>query len=397
METPDNHNGLAYVIDGNIHKTLKVKHIPIEKIPNGDRRISKSINQSFVEVVFSRGCKRHCSFCTIASSKIYDCKPNHMILNELREIVTTTNIKEVIFKDLSFDDRIYMYGKKSIEDLAEQIIENNFNIKYDVNFRIGTFSSKNMEDVLLFRLLRKSGLVRILLGVESFVESDLHLYNKTYRAIDIIDTIELCRQNLIYPICSFIFLNPYTKLTDLEYNLSECHRLHLLDFLPASLNILRPEKGSLLYEKLLKDNFLVECGDDIKIFWEDKRIKTLVDLFQDFYYHKKIWRIYIWVSTLHELIYELKFLNTRPDADFLLKRADDILLKINDKNYDFLLTIIRKVTSEKETTQLFLMFESFLDSISDSYVSEFKMICRDIRKEIEISKKIIKYNYDCIK
>lgn len=100
---------------------------------------------------------------------------------------------------------------------------------------------------------------------------------------------------------------------------------------------------------------------------------------------------------MHELIYELKFLNPRPDADFLLKRADDILLKINDKNYNFLLTIIRKVTSEKETTQLFLMFESFLDSISDSYVSEFKMICRDIRKEIEISKKIIKYNYDCIK
>ncbi len=303
----------------------------------------------------------------------------------------------MIFKDLSFDDRIYMYGKKSIGDLAEQIIKNNFGIKYDVNFRIGTFSSKNTEDVLLFRLLRKSGLVRILLGVESFVESDLHLYAKTYRPIDIIDTIELCRQNLIYPICSFIFLNPYTKLTDLKYNLSECHRLHLLDFLPASLNVLRPEKGSLLYQKLLKDNFLVEYADDIEIFWVDKRIKALVDLFQNFYYHKKIWRIYIWVSILHELIYELKFLNVRPDADSLLKRADDILIKINDKNYDFLLTIIREVTSGKETQQLFFMFEVFLENIANSYVSEFKMICRDIRKEIEIIKKIIKYNDNGIK
>ena len=46
-------------------------------------------------------------------------------------------------------------GKKSIGELAEKIIENNLNIKYDVNFRIGTFSSQNTEDVLLFRLLRK--------------------------------------------------------------------------------------------------------------------------------------------------------------------------------------------------------------------------------------------------
>lgn len=84
-------------------------------------------------------------------------------------------------------------GKK-YRRIGRKIIENNLNIKYDVNFRIGTFSSQNTEDVLLFRLLRKSGLVRILLGVESFVESDLRLYNKTYQVSDIIDTIQLCRQ-----------------------------------------------------------------------------------------------------------------------------------------------------------------------------------------------------------
>ena len=174
--------------------------------------------------------------------------------------------------------------------MAEKIIENNLNIKYDVNFRIGTFSSQNTEDVLLFRLLRKSGLVRILLGVESFVESDLRLYNKTYQVSDIIDAIQLCRQNLIYPICSFIFLNPYTKLSDFEYNLGECNRLHLLDFLPASLNVLRPEKESLLYKRLLKDKMLIEGANDIKIIWSDKRIKILADLFQNFYNHKKIER-----------------------------------------------------------------------------------------------------------
>ncbi len=38
---------------------------------------------------------------------------------------------------------------------------------------------------------------------------------------------------------------------------------------------------------------LIEGANDIKIIWSDKRIKILTDLFQNFYNHKKIWRIYI--------------------------------------------------------------------------------------------------------
>ena len=169
-----------------------------------------------------------------------------------------------------------------------------------------------------------------------------------------------------------------------------------MDFLPASLNVLRPEKESLLYKRLLKDKMLIEGANDIKIIWSDKRIKILADLFQNFYNHKKIWRIYIWVSILHELIYELKFLNVRPDSASLLKRVDDILLEINDKNYEFLLDIISEITLDKENEELFSMFDIFLDNIENSYISKFKILYREIRKEIEISKKILKYNHSIL-
>ena len=56
MESSNACKGIAYVADGVIRKNLGASHISIEKIPNGDRRISKNINQSFAEVVFSRGC-----------------------------------------------------------------------------------------------------------------------------------------------------------------------------------------------------------------------------------------------------------------------------------------------------------------------------------------------------
>lgn len=44
----------------------------------------------------------------------------------------------------------YMCTGKKYRRIGRKIIENNLNIKYDVNFRIGTFSSQNTEDVLLF-------------------------------------------------------------------------------------------------------------------------------------------------------------------------------------------------------------------------------------------------------
>ena len=80
----------------------------------------------------------------------------------------------------------------------------------------------------------------------------------------------------------------------------------------------------------------------------------------------------------------------------LLKRVDDILLEINDKNYEFLLDIISEITLDKEKEELFSMFDIFLDNIENSYISKFKILYREIRKEIEISKKILKYNHSIL-
>ena len=42
------------------------------------------------------------------------------------------------------------------------------------------------------------------------------------------------------------------------------------------------------------------------------------------------------------------------------------------------------------------MFDIFLDNIENSYISKFKILYREIRKEIEISKKILKYNHSIL-
>lgn len=388
MQNPHLHEGLAYMHDTDICKHPKLsKHINIEQIPKADRTIAKKINQNYAEVIFSRGCKKKCSFCTIASSNFYDCKSNYLIIDELKEIILTTGIHEIVFKDLSFDDRISKYGKDSLEELGQLIIQNNLNIKYNVNFCIGTFSHKNPEHISLFQILRKSGLVRILLGVESFINSDLVLYNKKYTVDDIIDTIELCRQNFIYPVCSFIFINPYSTLEQLKNNLCVCHHLGLLDFLPASLNTLRPEKESFLYKKLLEDKLIV-LKENMEILWQDQDICIISKLFQCIYNDKKIWRTYIWISKLHDLAYELEYLGVRSEAKPILANIYKLFNDFNDINYNYLLSLINTVSTNSNINDLKHAFDTFLDFISNKYIHEFKALYRNIRKEIEIMKKL---------
>ena len=59
--------------------------------------------------------------------------------------------------------------------------------------------------------------------------------------------------------------------------------------------------------------------------------------------------------------------------------------------------LFEEITKLKlENEELFSMFDIFLDNIENSYISKFKILYREIRKEIEISKKILKYNHSIL-
>lgn len=237
----------------------------------------KSDSFKMVNLMGSRGCHGHCHFCNVPSMyAIYGTKHRWRrrsiinIVDEIEYLYKEHGVLIFSFNDSSFEDCMPLTdGKKRLAAFANEILKRNLKILWTCCFRAETFKN-NKADIELIELMINSGLYNLLIGVEAgnkralssfskcatvsdnyeaieiferypvyiskgfimftpqstpsllrdnlefahdFVESDLHLYNKTYRAIDIIDTIELCRQNLIYPICSFIFLNPYTKLT----------------------------------------------------------------------------------------------------------------------------------------------------------------------------------------
>ena len=103
---------------------------------------------------------------------------------------------------------------------------------------------------------------------------------------------------------------------------------------------------------------------------------------------KKIWRTYIWISKLHDLAYELEYLGVRSEAKPILANIYKLFNDFNDINYNYLLSLINTVSTNSNINDLKHAFDTFLDFISNKYIHEFKALYRNIRKEIEIMKKL---------
>ncbi|WP_207661465.1 hypothetical protein [Hungatella hathewayi] len=109
---------------------------------------------------------------------------------------------------------------------------------------------------------------------------------------------------------------------------------------------------------------------------------------QCIYNDKKIWRTYIWISKLHDLAYELEYLGVRSEAKPILANIYKLFNDFNDINYNYLLSLINTVSTNSNINDLKHAFDTFLDFISNKYIHEFKALYRNIRKEIEIMKKL---------
>lgn len=385
MNNEDLHKGIAYIKDGDLKMGAVPEEVSIYNIPKADRSISKKIGQTFAEVCFSKGCSKFCTFCTIGSTKKVVCKPNNMIVDELKSIMDETSIKRFVFKDLSFDDRILYFGKDSYNKLAQMISDIGIDIKYDVNFRIGSFSNESIEDQKIFSALRKSGMIRVLLGVESFVPRDLKLYNKLYEVKDIKATIDLCRANYIYPVCSFIFFNPYSAMDDIIANFTECYKLKLLDFLPAALNVLRPEERSPLFKTLEKDGLIYYESKFYHLKWMDEHVAILANKFEKVYADIDFWRRFLLLSELHELVNELEILGKRSKGNKTIDSINGIFIDLNETNFSFLMHLVEDAI-KKDISKIDKRFELYIKKLDDDYCPKFRELYREIRKEIEIMK-----------
>lgn len=206
----------------------------------------------------TRGCFGSCSFCY--SHKFFDPsgkvrwrgKDPQKIIEEIKALVTKYGIHRIVFDDASFEDSYQ--GLSRAEQIIDLILEANLEFTFEVFFRASIY--KRLSDVLLQKLI-DAGLSSVFIGIESFNEKELKIFNKHVGVLDNDKVIDYFRNKNINVQIGFINFTPYSDVSTLRQNAYYLNKHHFINSCQIS-NKLRAYKGTDLYAKLKEDGLISE-------------------------------------------------------------------------------------------------------------------------------------------
>lgn len=192
-------------------------------------------------ILGSRGCPFRCSYCSVQS--FYRSSPGaawrgrsaESVVDEMAHLVERWGFRSFRFSDDNFLGSCRK-GRLRAEEIARGLLAK----KLSVNFVIECCVTD--VDFELFSLLKRAGLVRVNLGIESGVPRMLERFNKHAIVEDNKRAVAILRELGIEYHPNFILVDPETTLEELRQN---------LDFLKETRIYLAPKALHILYSNRL--------------------------------------------------------------------------------------------------------------------------------------------------
>jgi radical SAM superfamily enzyme YgiQ (UPF0313 family) len=183
---------IAYVDD--CGKTVTTKHEPIAQnmyLPELDLLIKTIHEKGVFQLETSRGCYNACSFCPRQHKGYWrplvdDMKALDFFLKLYRDYLKLSNI-DIARQTIYVVDEEFVGKDCSVNrNRAEQICSlfNKYDIRFEISFRmdaiflLGSSHNENIDKIKNIMAIHKYGLNRVLVGVESGVDSILTRFNK---------------------------------------------------------------------------------------------------------------------------------------------------------------------------------------------------------------------------
>lgn len=214
----------------------------------------KTITDSKMEFMFSRGCPFDCTYCSNnALKKVYGnnyirIKSPELAIKEIEEVVKKYRVNSIIFHD-----DIFILNKKWVMEFLSLYIKK-INLPFECNIRVGVNTDKET-----IGKLKEAGCTLVKIGVESGserVRSEIlnrHMSNK--------QIIEVCKLFDRYGINVRLFLIvgfPGETKKDFLKTVDLAAKLDCKGYVPY---IFYPYPGTKLYE-ICKDNIVIKDSSD---------------------------------------------------------------------------------------------------------------------------------------
>lgn len=271
VDTLHNHDdyhqvpGLAYRTEnGNINvssRTCSVTDLDALPFPLRELEETRLLNPKItgIPIYSSRGCYGSCTFCSlksfhrISSTKIWRARSPVNVVEEMEFLFRCYGV--ALFKII--DDNFIgpgKLGKRRAIGIAEEIIKRQLPINFIFGCRANDVSREE------FALLKRAGLQKVALGLESGVQRALDFFNKRTSVSQNEEAIRILRSLQID--CSeigFIMFDPFVTIEELHENMEFIRRTRIYRYPNPYLTTRRlgilpgtPIEEMLLTRKLIK-------------------------------------------------------------------------------------------------------------------------------------------------
>ena len=246
-------HGITYRDNNIIKRTEDRALADLDKIPFPARHLLPMEKYKFGKYQFgtimgSRGCPFNCIFCS--SSRLFGRRwrgrsPEN-ILEEIKELYDDYNIRYIEF----LDDTFTLNKKRAIE-IGNLIKKENFDIQFDCSSRVDTLN----ENVV--KALKRGGLQRMYVGVESGSQRILNILGKGITLQQIKDAVKMLKKYNVEIVTSAIIGSPYETEETIKETISFIKNLNP-DY--AQFTIFTPYPGTPVY-KFVEENGLLLTKD----------------------------------------------------------------------------------------------------------------------------------------
>lgn len=257
-EPLDGINGLAFrkgdrIIVNKKHQMAQdLDRLPMadwDSLPVGLYWDALSTKKAYAILFGSRGCPYSCTFCAAHVTngrKIRKRSPGNIIA-ELKHLYEKYGIDEFTFNDSTFT-----FDREWVIEICREIINLGAPVKWRCTARADTLD----EDLL--RWMKKSGCIKLLMGIESADPEVLRLMRKGETIDQIINGLKLIRDSGISVDASFILGMPGDTRESIRKSISLAKEIQKYPQNTSALTLATPFPGTRLYKLSAEQGLTVE-------------------------------------------------------------------------------------------------------------------------------------------
>ncbi len=343
-----------------------------------------SIRNHLFGVTTKRGCYGNCSFCSVRyysnviKSKRIRRRSIINIVNEIDDLVNNYGVKFINFNDDNF-----LIGSKVDKERIRLFCE--LIKKRDIKFKFRIFARSN--DLIVYKEQLKDliaiGLDVVFIGVESFVQRQLDMYNKLCTIEQNISAIKILNENNVKYSIGLIIFEPFTNLDEININIKSLIELQyykyahtLCNLVSMSYNLL-PIMDSPIYYTLVGNDLLKDNGLGFKFI--DSKV-------ENFYNAKTIWTNSLKpITELFFVIEKANYFNEDRLYRELVKLKENLMLL----DLQFMLDLCKE--ADFASYQNLMKFTQSRICLLDSYKEKFE----NAKEQLEnLNKEQYIYNKD---